>query len=108
MKAVITQNIKSHWLEDAGYQMRTCAFIENGKIANVKVEMRNYDEYQPYGQGDEEGWDIGKDFGTMDEALAWVYTEAKKLVTECLERRVTQGRMAGKQLEYFNEYNFHL
>lgn len=108
MKAVITQNIKSHWLLDAGYQMRTCTFMEGGKIANVKVEMRNYDECRPYGQGDEEGWDIGKDFGTMDEALAWVYTEAKELVTEFLERRVTQGRMAGKQLEYFNEYNFHL
>lgn len=108
MKVEITQNIKSHWLEDAGYQMRTCAFMEDGKIKHVNVETRHYDECQPYGQGYEEGWDVGKDFDTMDEALAWVYTEAKKLVTECLERRATQGRMASKQLEYFNEYKFHL
>jgi hypothetical protein len=108
MKLEITQNIKSHWLEDAGYQMRTCAFMEDGKIVNVNVETRHYDECQPYGQGDEEGWVVKRHFGTMDEALAWVYTEAKKLVTECLERRATKGRMAGKQLEYFNEYKFHL
>lgn len=111
MKVEIIQNISSHWLEDADYKMRTCAFMEDGKIVNVNVEMRNkdwYNGYKPYSQGDEEDWLVAESFGTMDEALVWVYTEAKKLVTECLERRVTQGRMASKQLEYFNEYKFHL
>jgi hypothetical protein len=45
---------------------------------------------------------------TLEEAIEWLHSEAKKIVMEDLEEKEQIGRKASKDLEYINEYGFQL